>query len=301
MGDAHWRQVEKVVALIEQTLSPGSRIEHDVKLPDLTGVSDYRQCDIVIWEGKPPRETISIVEVQDRENKVDITTFDGWVEKMEKVGAQHLICVSREEFPDSIKKSAYMRGQTVRLITIRKLLDEKWPINILDNSMEFIHRNVIGTPVADIGVIKERLESINIENPVFEYKNMQYSKEQLFEKINTCILTIPEKVPQFELISFHLPEKEEKLFLINNDHKIEVTLDCEFAVENIFKTIPFTCSCYSQIDASNPLAWLMEASFMINNEVQYFKAILTLTEDNNISFKVIEKPSSLTLSINEIL
>ena len=97
-----WKLVEYVVKLIEQAISPDARVEHDVWLPDLTEASNKRQCDIVIWTGSLPRETITIVEVQDRNKPFDINTFDGLCKKMRKVGAQHLICVSKQDFPSSI-------------------------------------------------------------------------------------------------------------------------------------------------------------------------------------------------------
>ncbi len=101
-----WEMMEEVVSILEKSISPDSRVERNVLLFDLSGSSVKRQCDIVIRSGTPPRETISIVEVQDRSKRFDVTFFDGLCTKMRKVGAQHLICVSRQEFPKSIIKEA---------------------------------------------------------------------------------------------------------------------------------------------------------------------------------------------------
>src|SRR5882757_4539567 len=84
---------EKIVHLLEQSLDPESKVEHDVKLPILHSPSgETAQCDIVITSGKKPRETLTLIEVQDRSSKVKPNDFRGWLKKVEEVGAQHLIC-----------------------------------------------------------------------------------------------------------------------------------------------------------------------------------------------------------------
>lgn len=125
-------ELERLVHLIEQSISHGSTVEHDVELPVIGSQSGRtRQCDVVIRSGQEPRETITIVEVQDRASRPDINTFGGWLEKLEEVGAQHLICVSRHDFPSSIKEKAVGLGNTVRLITLKELKAENIPINFV--------------------------------------------------------------------------------------------------------------------------------------------------------------------------
>src|SRR4051812_9120756 len=98
-----WRTIEKVVARLEEVLTPVARVEHNVFLPVIGRPNRKpRQCDIVVTSGQIPRQTITIVEVQKRKNRPNITVFHGWVEKMHEVGAQHLICVSALGFPQSI-------------------------------------------------------------------------------------------------------------------------------------------------------------------------------------------------------
>jgi len=65
MSTSDWLTIEKLVQLIEKSISPESLVEHNIFLPDLTSRSNAkRQCDIVIKSGKPPRQTLTIVEVQ---------------------------------------------------------------------------------------------------------------------------------------------------------------------------------------------------------------------------------------------
>ncbi len=153
-SDPKWKLIEEVVSIIEKEISPESHVEHDVWLPDLTESSKKRQCDIVIRSGKPPRETITIVEVQNRSKKFDITLFDGLCTKMRKVGAQHLICVSRKGFPESIKKEAIKQGPTVRLITLEKLKEGDWPFNIFENCIFISEKNILEIQNLKLGVRK---------------------------------------------------------------------------------------------------------------------------------------------------
>jgi hypothetical protein len=82
----------------------------------------------VIEEGTEPRQTISIVEVQKRGSKPEINDFNGWIVKMRDVGAQHLICVSALGFPVSIEEKADQIGPTVRLLTLKQIEEDNWPI-----------------------------------------------------------------------------------------------------------------------------------------------------------------------------
>lgn len=86
---------EELVELIEKSISPNSVVRRDVNLPIIGSESGATsQCDLVITQGEPPREIITIVEVQNRGRKPDANTFRGWVGKLERVRAQRLICVS---------------------------------------------------------------------------------------------------------------------------------------------------------------------------------------------------------------
>jgi hypothetical protein len=133
-----WLSKEYLVQLIEKSINQDSEVQHDVMLPVLTSSTDAkRQCDIVIRTGNVPRQTITIVEVQSRNRKVEITTFDGWMSKMREVGAQHLICVSTLSFPESIKEKAKQSGNTVRLITLTRTGFERLPLDIFQVEMHY--------------------------------------------------------------------------------------------------------------------------------------------------------------------
>jgi hypothetical protein len=120
--ESDWKLHEKVVAILERHLAPSAKVSRDVDLPVIkSSLGRTRQCDIVIIEGHEPRMTLSIVEVQKRQSKVDINTFNGWLEKLREVGAQHLICVSEAGYPSSVLEKADEIGPTVRLLTLTTL------------------------------------------------------------------------------------------------------------------------------------------------------------------------------------
>ncbi|MCX6676812.1 MAG: hypothetical protein NTU95_02560 [Methanothrix sp.] len=124
-----WMHAQRIVAILEQSLSPNARVQHDVKLPVIGMKDQWRQCDVVITYGEPPREFLSIIEVQRRNSKPDINTFGGWVAKMEDVGAQQLICVSAKGYPKSIKQQVNERlgKRRVCLLTLEELIEGEMP------------------------------------------------------------------------------------------------------------------------------------------------------------------------------
>ena len=139
--DKDWNIQEKVVAIIEHSLDTTANIKQDINLPVLGSASGRtRQCDVAIYQGQLPRQTLSIVEVQKRGAKPDINTFGGWLKKKDDVGAQHLICVSEKGFPNSIIEEAERIGPTIRLMTIKNLLKRGWPFpsNMFNSDLDII-------------------------------------------------------------------------------------------------------------------------------------------------------------------
>lgn len=132
------KELELVITAIEKGLSPDATVEHDVFLPVLTSNNGRtRQIDVSIRQGKPPRETLTIVEVQDRNSPVDINTFNGWLCKVEEVGAQHLMVVSRKPFPESIKEKAEQSGNKVFLIHIKEAIPDEIPSDFINFFIDY--------------------------------------------------------------------------------------------------------------------------------------------------------------------
>ena len=120
-----WEGYEKLVAFLELFLTPDAQVRHNVYLPVLGSPSNRtRQCDVVIEHWLGPRKSLTIVEVQKRKKKPTINEFQGWLEKMNDVGAQQLICVSELGYPKSVIEQAATRvGSRVALMTLKELED----------------------------------------------------------------------------------------------------------------------------------------------------------------------------------
>ena len=130
--------MERVVALLEKSLSPDARVFHNVKLPCLT-TGHSEQCDVVVEMGQVPRVIRTIVEVQKRNERVKPNDFRGWCQKMRDVGANRLICVSAKPFPRSIKdKVAKELGPTVLLVLLKALEANQWPFQIVNHSIKVL-------------------------------------------------------------------------------------------------------------------------------------------------------------------
>ncbi|MEY8250884.1 MAG: hypothetical protein RPR91_00740, partial [Colwellia sp.] len=139
--DSDWKEMEKVVCLIEKSINKDSEVLHNQNLKVINPPSSSgrtRQCDVVILSSGMRRQTVTIVEVQNRNSKVDINTFNGWLEKLKEVGAQHLICVSRLDFPVSVKEKAEVLGSTVMLIKLQNEQDDTLiPIQLMSSMSKY--------------------------------------------------------------------------------------------------------------------------------------------------------------------
>ncbi len=289
-----WKQREKVVSLIEKAISPNAKVDHNVWLPDLTGSSSKRQFDVVIWAGEPPRETITVVEVQERDAQFDILTFDGLVTKMVKVGAQHLICVSSQPFPKSIIKEAEKRGPTVRLITMSQLEAGRWPVGIHRNSIIVLDREILNISKVMIGApkgmrpIKNKQEFTGQETPfTIEGIEGKLSFIDLFTYFLDNHIDGSMHFPDGKhKVAVHLPGANERIFWTGGDSIIPVVaIDFEVEMKGTTTEIPITCSDYQQISDDENLAWIMEASGFFKGQEVNFQITLTSQGDGTYKAK----------------
>lgn len=118
---SNWQLHERVCSLVERALSPGAVVGHDIRLP-VIGSQRSRQCDVVVRYGNAPRELLAIVEVTSRGRRVGVNEIHAWYRKMQEVGAQLLLCVSRTGFSSSaIAAVEQQYGPSVRLHTLSEL------------------------------------------------------------------------------------------------------------------------------------------------------------------------------------
>lgn len=263
--------LEKIVEIIERSISPTARIEQNVFLPILTSTQGHTaQCDIVIRNGSPPRETLTIVEVQDRNSKVDINTFRGWLGKIEDVGAQHLICVSRKDFASSIKEKAGQSGSKIFLITLKDLSPERIPMDFIKFTFLYQHidikdvRNV--RPFIGAGQIAKL--GLKPTQHTFGDKIWSLDKINMISLVEICRSSIRSNQTLLNpatskdgvgKVSFSIAG-EDTLYCYLNDDFVRIGLDCEFEWEYEHALIPMSVASYEQ-DQHGALAWLFEAAY----------------------------------------
>lgn len=277
-----WNDTEKIIAAFERRISYDSEIIHNVILPDLTGDSNGRQCDIIIKSGKHPRESLTIVEVQDRKSQLDITTFDGFVTKMRSVGAQHLIVVSKQEFPISVKNRAQRLGPTVRLIKFMELMNDKFIINFIDDCItvfnhELDHFILRIKKVENQSVNQEKVFRILEEgNIIFVRDGCQYSAEDIVFK-GLKNRQINYKVGKNEII-FEVPIDER--LMLYSEPCIAVGVEFDVIVITSTSQLKLKCFEYKQQDIDNPLVWYAEGIGEVNGEDARIGVSFTYDEVN---------------------
>jgi hypothetical protein len=290
------RVVEEVAALLEKSITPFAKVEHNVRLP-VIGKSRRRQCDVVITSGEQSRKTITIVEVQKRQRKPDITTFHGWHRKMEEVGAQHLICVSMLGYPKSIiEEVATTYGPTVRLLTLAQLRETKIP------GLEFVYPYLLYKlphfTVEAVGpgakLKRQPLENrpatlsltFTANDKIFTIDNsqeLQTLNELIahdFSHINQMFIERHIKEPNSYSLEITLVPAEHNLWLNldGQQHKV-LSLPVKLSVETTVYNIPLTILSYQQQFIDGVLAWVTLAKGIIEDKEVSVQLVFKV--DNN--------------------
>jgi hypothetical protein len=288
-----WKYTERIVAILEKAISPDARVEHNVQMKVIGSPSGRtRQCDVVITFGKPPRQTIAIVEVQKRKKKPDINTFHGWYHKMQEVGAQQLICVSALGYPLSIiEEVATKIGPTVKLLTLEDLAEDKTlygcfliPRLIVPNGKWKIH---------DFGTI-DLIGAVNSFEFILDTNIKNFSVNNISERLslNDIIrIFLNQKIivpPPHELST---SSQHIKIVLDDSVHEFWFHhLDCKFRIKNwsidleIYyepqeMPIPVTNLVYKQQSIDGVMAWVSIAQF-VYEEQEHEINIIFKPDDN---------------------
>lgn len=282
--------LEKLVQLIEQSINPEAKVEHDVQMPILTSQKGATtQCDVVITTGSPPRETITIVEVQDRENKPAANDFRGWQQKLEDVGAQHLICISREGFTESEIERASQSGNRIRLVTLRELDSESIPLDFFEMYFDFenfdiepiseVNMTLSGTDQKKFGIEKEALSGKKEFN--LNEKRFSINKENLVSLHDICKMNAN---PQKEIDSGKkklefLKDQNHIFYLIEGNFiRAELKFEYKWFYEHVH--IPASILAYEQ-DEFGTLAWVLKAGYESNNGYVGFRIPVTKLKDSS--------------------
>ncbi|QQG40557.1 MAG: hypothetical protein HYV37_03240 [Candidatus Levyibacteriota bacterium] len=310
-----WKLIEEIVAILEKSLTPDAKVEHDVWLP-VIGRSGKRQCDVVITYGKPPQQSITIVEVQKRGTKPEITTFDGWVMKMRKVGAQKLICVSAVGYPKSIIEDVELEyGSTVKLLTLEELKKIKieniiFPFNsALELTPKFSFQS-IGSVKFDHPPLDKAFKLSN-HDKVFEIDNEVnlLNLDNLISKSLDEISTVARSkgIPDLEsgTVKFIVGSTTKNLWIHNNGQRFKIlSLPIEVEVTMQRSEIPINYYEYKQKDINNPLAWAVSVenkgvvTFSLSSK-ESLKMKKTQTPNIHLSGIVLEAEINLASGLNQ--
>lgn len=282
-----WKETEEIIALLEKVVSPTSKVETNIFLSDLNSTTGAkRQCDIVIKNGEPPRDTVSIVEVQDRTSKVEVNTFDGWYQKMRDVGAQHLICVSRKGFPSSVIEKAERIGPTVRLLTLSELESHSWPFDFISNVVKNPRRELIAVKDSEVHYKNEcdtDIEDIDMpmDERCFSYNNLDLSPKELFFTYMDYHEGLGNMIEDgLNTIQVSLPLQGDVMRVkVNGSFREVISFSSTIDVEVENRTFELACHEYKQITYKDSLAWLMEATVFKNDEEVPLKLILAPSHD----------------------
>ncbi|CAO3303381.1 MULTISPECIES: hypothetical protein [unclassified Pseudomonas] len=286
--------LEKIVEIIERSTSPTARIEQNVFLPVLTSTQGHTaQCDIVIRNGPPHRETLTIVEVQDRNSKVDINTFRGWLGKIDDVGAQHLICVSRKEFASSIKEKAAQSGSKIFLVTLKDLSPESIPLDFIKFIFLYQHINIKRLKNLRAYVGPGQIEKLGLKSFQFELSDKFWSVDRinitsLLEICRDTIKRSHELLSETSIkdavgsLSFSRTGENALYYCHNNDF-VRIDLDCEFEWEYEHAEIPMSVASYEQ-DQHGALAWLFEVTHNSNSGPISIKTPVVKLPNGNYKF-----------------
>lgn len=285
------KQFEQLVQLIEKSISPGSIVEHDIDLPIInSSIGATTQCDIVIRSGTPPRQTITLVEVQDRGSKVKPNDFRGWKQKLEDVGAQHLLCVSRQEFPASIKEQASLSGSAIMLITLKESSPDTLPLDFIKLQYQFRNFDLKELTYVQPTISKSEAISLGVRDEVHS-KTIINGNDRCWSVdgqnlVNLFILcrdyfSIPEGLTSGEgKIHFDLKEGQPLYYFINGI-LIRVGLDCEFKWTNEITKKPMSILTYEQ-NEFGALAWVAEVIHESPKGKLVFRMPLIKSGDNYI-------------------
>lgn len=299
--------LERLVQIIEQSLAPGSIVERNVKLPILSSRGGATaQCDVVIRTGVPPRETITIIEVQDRQSPVDINEFRGWQQKLHDVGAQHLYCVSRKPFPPSIKEKAALSGSTIKLITLTELDQDRIPINFFTTT--FIYHDI------DVPAIRKKeviFPSLQNETSMEKLEASLKDLSQLKSNDLKFSFNLPALIALSTICIHHVSGRKDVaahtetlalgfdrplFFLYANSEFVPIKLIIEFTWSSKRVEIPVTILSYDQND-HGALAWLLESFYESSRGPIWIKIPVTPSgNEYSISCMFLTLPANMEFS-----
>ena len=266
-------ELERVINLIQESIEPDAIVEHNVFLPVLGSSSGRtRQCDTVITSGPKHRKTLTIVEVQDRSTQVDINTFNGWLVKLDEIGAQHLICVSRLEYPVSIKEKTVKLGNKVKLITLKNAEPSEIPQSFFKSSIKYSYFHFVKVSSPKLNFSSEEVISLGINDSISSLSEKKFQSNDRIFSLDKCTLKSLNDLCQNSCNNLNVNgtgnntlefsrQEDPPLYLYIEDCFIRVGLKMEFTWKNEVHVYPLLILSYEQ-QGDGSLAWMFEGKFV---------------------------------------
>jgi hypothetical protein len=279
--------LEYLVQRIERSISPDNIVEHDIQIPILNSQTNATtQCDIVIRSGAKGRETITIIEVQDRSGKPTANDFRGWQHKRKEIGAQHLICVSRQGFTKSQKDTASRSGSVIRLVTLKELPEELIPLDFFKFNSYYDDFKVASMHI-EPSYSRREVDKLGIREKI-RSKNLIGINENLFSENRVDLISVynllqkyfnwPEgKASGINTITFECGQ-EPNIWMFEEGHffKVGLKITFDWTYEKIIGRIGVLS--YEQNNLG-VMAWVLETYLDTPKGELSFKFPVTKCED----------------------
>ena len=299
-----WELMEHAVSLLEQCLTPDAKVERDQWLTNHRtsgGAKEphTRQCDVVIRKGSPPREDVWIVEVQKRGRKVEQADYDGWITKMDQVGASGLIAVSEKGFPQSVIDDAKTRGPRVKLFTLSELEGKDWPIVVTDREVQisdlFIDMKVMEVRVPSLAgvdapsTLLRRADTGANVTPEWLIQEASKHKRNLYEHLDEGV--IPDVSWEY------IPSPEVPIEVQCGPNWLPIT-KIIFTVDLVLKRhrLPLTCAGYRPVDFGPILAYALTAAGHMGGKEVTVRVIARKFPDQSMRILAVETSGIKNLS-----
>ncbi|SDX55475.1 hypothetical protein SAMN05444411_106209 [Lutibacter oricola] len=283
MNKKDGKYFEHLVELIERSIDPDAKIEQDVQMPILNSINGYTtQCDIVITKGKKPRETITIIEVQDRNSKIKPNDYRGWIQKLDEIGAQHLICVSRQNFPASIIEKVSMSGNKVSLIKLSELDIDNIPIDFFGFKSRYVDFQILKVVFKKTITNKHQISATKVKEYLLSKEAHPDNKIFTYDKTN--LISLYELVKEYNKTNENGEsgrslfqsnfDSEKCLYLTYKKEFIQVGLEVEYDWKIIKENLPVSLMSYEQNEYGT-LAWVLKTVYKLEKDTVILKIPVT--------------------------
>lgn len=303
--------MEKTVALLEKALTPGSEVRHNELLPVLGDPKSTRQCDVTIRTGQPPRQTLTIVEVQKRDAKPELVMFHGWYAKMREVGAQHLICVSEAGFPHSIIQRVFREfGPTVRLMTLADLENPEIPgLHSLSSdifrhrpqfSVELFESTVIGSGQVPIEANFDATSRFLDRGNGREALSLNEALPPILLRRERALAIPSHLLPNPEVVELDLLAELGPDLWVNvpqGRFKLKAS-SVRVKIDHQWERIPLRFSEYRQVETGGVVAWLESATGECADGTFSYEMVFTLNATNSLQMMFRSTDPGLCLTVS---